>query len=47
VQCSLGKVLKGLSLVSKEAETAYLDLANLLKIFGLEKEDIWFGKKSG
>ncbi len=37
MQCSLGKVLKGLSLVSIEAETAYLDLANLQKIFGLEK----------
>jgi hypothetical protein len=37
VQCSLGKILKGLSLVSKEADTARLDLASLLKISGLEK----------
>jgi hypothetical protein len=40
VQFSLGKVLKVLSLVWKEAETAYLDRASLL-------EYIWFGKKSG
>ncbi len=39
MQCSLGKVLKGLSLVWKEAETAYMDLANPI-------EDIWFAKNS-